>query len=263
MRILLKSFLIMITTLFFVGCTDVNTLCANEDDNTSQDTNSTSPDDNRSDNDDNGSLIPIDPIYPDDSNQTDPDDNKTDENITYTLHEDIKTTLFWVGESDHNSSAWDERWIENFGGVDNPDERDGYNPEAFTPDENPFYAALPFDDLDRDREAKEDRVDYIPWATEDDSQYESICKNRWIKITSNRKNVYAQWEDVGPSDDDKEYVFGDHKPIESGDIGLFVSPAVRDYLGIDINDTVDWEFVDNNSVPDGPWKDIVTISSSD
>jgi hypothetical protein len=35
--------------------------------------------------------------------------------------------------------------------------------------------------------------------------------------------------------------------------GLDVSPAVRDYLGIESTDVTDWKFVDFKDVPLGPW----------
>jgi hypothetical protein len=35
--------------------------------------------------------------------------------------------------------------------------------------------------------------------------------------------------------------------------GIDVSPAVRDYLGLGSPDLVDWRFVEQAEVPDGPW----------
>jgi hypothetical protein len=40
------------------------------------------------------------------------------------------------------------RWEGHFGGVDDPDRRDGYFLEGFVPKENPFYFALPYTDYD-------------------------------------------------------------------------------------------------------------------
>jgi hypothetical protein len=34
---------------------------------------------------------------------------------------------------------------------------------------------------------------------------------------------------------------------------LDVSPAVRDYLGLQPTDVTDWKFVDFSEVPHGPW----------
>lgn len=245
----MKIIFIVLMAFFLIGCEDVNTYCKSDtnDTNETNETNMNTPD----------------------PNTTYPDENTTypDENITYFVHENIKSSLFWVGEPDENNvsneeSAWDSLWQVHFGGIDTPDERNEYYPEAFTPSENPFYVALPYNDLDEDGYKKQDILTYIPWATENDPET-SICKNRWVKITANRKSAFAQWEDVDPSqENDIAYVFGTKSPTDSS-TGLAVSPAVRDYLGLDNNQTVDWEFVESNSVPDGPWRDIVTTSKSD
>jgi hypothetical protein len=67
---------------------------------------------------------------------------------------------------------------------------------------------------------------------------------------------YAQWEDVGPFHTDSAgYVFGDERPspnVNHG-AGIDVSPAVRDYLGLGPLDMVDWRFVEQATVPNGPW----------
>ena len=190
----------------------------------------------------------------------------------YFVHKDITTTLFWVGENadDDNGnisnrpSAWDEKWVKHYGGVDHPKKRDGYFPKKFIPKENPFYFALPYNDFDEDGNHKKDVTTVVPWAKDVLLvEGESICKNRWIKIMYKNKVAYAQWEDVGPfNEDDQVYVFGIAKP--ENDInkhaGLDVSPAVNDYLSLDGVDSVDWQFVDDKNVPDGPWKQIITTS---
>jgi len=199
-------------------------------------------------------------------------DSDPGETTTYTVHENISVTIFWTGEESSSAngnipnlaSAWDDMWMLNYGGVDDPDNRIGYYPSGFIPDENPFYFALPFNDFDENGNKKTDLSSYIPWATSNDDNTLSICKNRWIKITKGDKVAYAQWEDVGPfGEDDKAYVFGNSAPQNqiNNNAGLDVSPAVRDYLGLNDIDTVDWEFVDDGDVPDGPWKDRVTISN--
>ena len=51
------------------------------------------------------------------------------------------------------------------------------------------------------------------------------------------------------------YVFGNERPkpnLNQG-AGLDVSPAVRDYLGMNSTDVTDWKFVDFEEVPPGPW----------
>ena len=189
------------------------------------------------------------------------------------LHKDITATIFWVGEEASNknknipnlASAWDDMWMLIYGGIDTPDSRNGYYPTKFTPNENPFYFALPYNDFDSNGEKKKDISSYIPWVksnTDDNSI--SVCKNRWIKIAKNGKNAYAQWEDVGPfGEDDKDYVFGNSKPLNSinNNAGLDVSPAVRDYLGLSDIDTTFWEFVNEADVPDGPWKQKIITSN--
>ncbi len=190
----------------------------------------------------------------------------------YTMHEDITTTMFWTGEegSSENgyipnlASAWDNMWMLNYGGVDTPNDRNGYYPSSFTPTENPFYFALPYNDFDENGNKKTNISSYIPWASSGDNSSQSICKNRWIKITKGEKIAYAQWEDVGPfGEDDQEYVFGNSSPKNqiNNSAGLDVSPAVRDYLNLNDIDTVNWKFVNYTDVPDGPWRDIITDSN--
>jgi len=185
-------------------------------------------------------------------------------------HEDITSTVFWIGEnaSEENggianrASAWDDTWTVHYGGIDTPNARSGYYPEAFTPDENPFYVALPYNDFDENGEKKTDVAAYIPWVHQgEDTDNSSVCKNHWVKITKGDRTVYAQWEDVGPfGEDDEAYVFGTALPKNPLNFhaGIDVSPAVRDYLGLQDIDRVDWMFVEASDVPKGPWKEIVT-----
>jgi len=186
---------------------------------------------------------------------------------SYYLHKNITSTIFWVGEkgSDENknipnlASAWDDIWVYHYGGVDNPDSREGYYPKEFKPFENPFYVALPFNDFNENGEKKAN-LNFIPWYKE---TKESLCKNRWVKIIHNGKTAYAQWEDVGPfEEDDKDYVFGTAKPKNqiNSSAGIDLSPAVRDYLNLNDIDKVSWQFIDSKDVPNGPWKRITTKS---
>jgi hypothetical protein len=191
----------------------------------------------------------------------------------YALHQNISTTFFWVGEEagpengyiPNNASAWDDGWKNHFGGIDDPNSRNGYSPAAFTPLENPFYFALPYNDFDGSGNRRGAVGQTIPWASEKTwSADESMCKNRWIKITKGDKAAYAQWEDVGPfEENDTSYVFGSSTPHSTvnNHAGLDVSPAVRDYLGLGDMSTCNWQFVDSVDVPDGPWKQIVTSSN--
>jgi len=179
----------------------------------------------------------------------------------------IVSTVFWIGElptannpTPNTVSAWDRRWTSNYGGYDNPKpaSRDGFLPKDFTPGQNPFYFALPYNDITRTGTKASARA-VIPWF--DKSFYRSgrtVLKGRWIAIRKGDLICYAQWEDVGPFEtDDSKYVFGDQRPKTKGNrgAGLDVSPAVRDFLEFPSgHDTVDWRFVDIDEVPDGPWR---------
>lgn len=190
----------------------------------------------------------------------------------YPIHRNISTTYFWAGEeadADNKNisnlpSAWDEDWVKHFGGIDDPDNRSGFSPAGFTPKENPFYFALPYNDFNEKGNQKNDAAALAMWS--DGKKFgaeKSMCKNQWIKITKGNKTAYAQWEDVGPfGEDDKAYVFGGSAPKskENSHAGLDVSPAVHDYLSLGDVDKTDWQFVDAADVPDGPWKKIVTTS---
>jgi hypothetical protein len=185
-------------------------------------------------------------------------------------HTNILTTYFWVGEdasADNGGianaqSAWDDKWAQHYGGVDNPGSRNGYTPAGFTPKENPFYIALPYNDLDENGNRKP-TASNCPQASNPVQKNYSWCKNSWVAIRHGNKIAYAQWEDVGPFlEDDFNYVFGSAAPSNKRDAkaGLDVSPAIRDYLGLQDVDRTDWTFVPASAVPDGPLKQFVTTS---
>ena len=177
----------------------------------------------------------------------------------------IVTTIFWIGEkpSENNpvpnrASSWDKEWTKNYGGLDDPApaHRSNYMPVKFTPGLNPFYCALPYNDKAKEGHRPEaSRV--VPWFNE---AYQgpavSTCKGRWIAIRKGNRTAYAQWEDAGPFRTDHwQYVFGNERPkpnLNKG-AGLDVSPAVRDYLGLQPTDVTDWRFVEFSEVPRGPW----------
>lgn len=198
--------------------------------------------------------------------------NEDSASSEYALHNNITVTVFWIGEEaseengyiSNSKSAWDYEWEQHYGGLDDPNNRDGYYPAAFTPKENPFYFALPYNDFDDNGLRKSDVESYIPWASEGNyTSVQSMCKNRWVKIIKNDKIAYAQWEDVGPfGENDYKYVFGTALPenLINNYAGLDVSPAVRDYLDITDVDIVNWQFVNDDEVPEGPWKTIITTS---
>lgn len=187
-------------------------------------------------------------------------------------HASILTTVFWVGEPSgsqtgyvsNRNSAWDAQWVENFGGTDHPFKRIGFQPAGFKPKQNPFYVALPFNDLVHrllDRPVVCRFLNYWKTAIRKPSRSGSLCKNQWLAIRFQAKTCFAQWQDVGPlySDDDS-YVFGFHEPRSHAlkMAGLDVSPAVRDFLSFPGNGKTDWHFVAESMVPPGPWSEIVT-----
>jgi len=178
-----------------------------------------------------------------------------------------RATVFWVGESatddnDHianHKSAWDAKWLEHFGGIDDPENRCGFAPCAFKPKENPFYVALPYDDMEEDGSRKANNG-FIPWNNPAAKQ--SLLKNRWIAVRANGATCYAQWQDVGPfENDDAAYVFGTAslpKNVKGVKAGIDLSPAVRDCLKVGGIAEVKWRHVEAQEVPDGPWKRTVT-----
>jgi hypothetical protein len=92
-------------------------------------------------------------------------------------------------------------------------------------------------------------------------------KNRWIKVRRDGITAYAQVEDCGPYEYfDESYVFKCSSPKNkiANNAGMDVSPALRDYLRFDglnnAENKVDWQFIDFECVPDGPWKEIITTS---
>lgn len=177
----------------------------------------------------------------------------------------IVTTVFWVGEQPtqnnpvpNHKSSWDVNWAANFGGYDNPSPatRRNFIPIKFTPRQNPFYIALPYNDVTRGTTKPEARK-AIPWFKQAfERPGKSVCKGRWIAIKYQNRICYAQWEDCGPFRTDHwQYVFGNETPrpnLNQG-AGLDISPAVRDYLGMSNKDVCDWKFVEARDVPAGPW----------
>ena len=160
----------------------------------------------------------------------------------------------------HNSSSsWDLNWTSSFGAFDNPTAaaRRGYIPANFVPRQNPFYCALPYNDVTRGTTKPESRL-CIPWFKDEFvREGQSVCRDRWIRNRNRSgKDCYAQWSDCGPFRTDHwQYVFGDERPKPNLNQGaaLDVSPAVRDFLGLSMTDVTDWQFVEFKDVPRGPW----------
>ncbi len=189
----------------------------------------------------------------------------------YPWHFDITATYFYIGElptknnpTPNTASSWDSAWDDNYGGFDDPNPANRcprtYCPKGFTPRLNPFYVALPYNDIQKGG-PKPEASRVIPWYRRDkEGKYESVCRGMWVQIYYNGKYCFAQWEDCGPFvTDDWQYVFGGARPKNEKNkaAGIDISPAVRDYLGIPGGMAkVHWRFVDFHLVPGGPWAKI-------
>jgi hypothetical protein len=181
---------------------------------------------------------------------------------------DIVATVFWVGESPtannpvpNDKSSWDTEWVKNFGGFDDPDRArrtDHFTPSAFTPKQNPFYIALPYNDVVDYNTHKSSAKRVIPWFPQKFTREgKTVLKGVWVAIRHGNRVCYAQWEDCGPFEtDDVDYVFGNARPrnTQNNGAGIDISPAVRDYLGLSSMSRCDWRFVDVSEVPAGPWR---------
>ncbi|MFZ4682803.1 MAG: hypothetical protein ACOYMS_09890 [Terrimicrobiaceae bacterium] len=183
----------------------------------------------------------------------------------YPWKRNIVTTVFWIGETPtvnnptpNHKSSWDVNWARNYGGFDDPDpaRRRNFLPAKFVPRQNPFYVALPYNDVTRGTTKPEARK-AIPWFKQAfERPGKSVVKGRWLAIKHGSRICYAQWEDCGPFRTDHwQYVFGNEipRPNLNQGAGLDVSPAVRDYLGMSGKDVCDWKFVEARDVPAGPW----------
>ena len=186
----------------------------------------------------------------------------------YSWKTDIVGTVFWVGEQPgqnnpvpNTRSSWDVNWMARFGGVDDPNptrRTEGFHPAGFVPMQNPFYVALPYNDIRSSSNTKDEAAKIIPWFKESfQKEGRSVCHNRWIAIHHRGRVCFAQWSDCGPfTTSDSSYVFGESRPTntKNGGAGIDLSPAVRDFLGFRSGDTCDWRFVDEHEIAEGPWK---------
>ncbi|MBM9467047.1 hypothetical protein [Nakamurella leprariae] len=227
------------------------------------------------------------------SSQSDADPGPGVVEREYPWHTDIVATTFWVGEifdpdAEDGSqvlSTYDDRWMEHYGGCDGvvvdgdcrteprTADRDFF-PTAMTPRENPFYLDVPFDDLNDER-GSASRGEVVPWAGDPgwaelvDDPGASLMKNRWVQLRRGDRECYGQVQDAGPGEyADTAYVFGDEdaRPANAryGGAGMDVSPALNgclEFADLDGDtDRLDWRFVQEQDVPDGPWRILVTTS---
>jgi len=179
--------------------------------------------------------------------------------------ENITATIFWVGEEAcranpvHNkASSWDMRWVKTFGGVDHPYKRSGFHPKGFKPKANPFYVALPYNDIgSKTNRHKAEASKVIWWYSQKyQTKYLSVCKGKWIAIKHGDRICYAQWQDCGPFlTNDWEYVFKGKRPktTKNDSAGIDLSPAIRDYLKLKSGEKVAWKFVEEAEIERGPW----------
>jgi len=180
----------------------------------------------------------------------------------YPIHYEIHTIVSWVGQNfggglTNSMSAWDPNWQIDFGGVDDPLNRNGSNPAEFIPKMNPFYFALPYNDLDSMGNRKQSAFQLVPWAHSlNYPDGTSMLKGRYIAIMCENKTAYGQWEDAGPYlTTDAGYVFGQGRPENpnQNNAGLAVSPAIADYIGFldggNGTASCDWKFVESYEVP--------------
>lgn len=191
----------------------------------------------------------------------------------YPWRQNITATVFWIGEqptqnnpTPNHMSSWDQAWASNFGGYDNPDpsarmadhRSNEFRPKNFTPRLNPFYVALPYNDVAGWARHKPEAAKVIPWfARMRPEPGKTVLKGRWVQIYNGKRSCYAQWEDCGPwVTDDYEYVFLGKKPKNTSNKGaaIDISPAIRDYMGLQSGQKCHWRFVEAAQVPFGPWK---------
>ena len=164
-------------------------------------------------------------------------------------------SIFWIWEEANSSnayitndvSAWDVKWVKHL--------NDWI--------ENKFYFALPYNDFNNNWRRKDNSKD-IPWYwVKNWERYESIVKNRWVKITYKWKTVFAQWEDVWPlNTNDVDYVFWNKASKNTFWLkaGIDLSPSTSDYLWINSSWYVDWNFVPDYCVLEWPWTKTITTT---
>ena len=191
----------------------------------------------------------------------------------YPWKQHITATVFWIGEDathrnpvPNHKSSWDQQWKQNFGGFDDPDPEarvadhrtSDFRPKNFIPKLNPFYIALPYNDVQTYRSHKPEASKVIPWFNRINPRPgRTSLKGKWVQIYHEGRSCYAQWEDCGPwVTDDWQYVFGDKQPKNRSNkaAGIDISPSVRDYLGLQSGEKCHWRFVEDAQVPYGPWK---------
>src|SRR5260370_4125402 len=119
----------------------------------------------------------------------------------YIWQNNIVTSVFWIGETasgnnpiPNQASAWDLNWSQSYGGLDVPDSgnRRGFLPGTFVPHQNPFYVALPYNDVANGK-TKSEAAQVIPWFK--DTFFRSgqtVLKARWVAIRKSARPSHSQ-----------------------------------------------------------------------
>ena len=88
------------------------------------------------------------------------------------------------------ASCWDPHWAKNYGGIGRAGAAQrtaDYIPAAFIPRQNPFYVALPYNDMEHGAH-KAEATKVIPVVCEElQGPSKSVCKGRWIAIRFGNK----------------------------------------------------------------------------
>jgi hypothetical protein len=173
------------------------------------------------------------------------------EGSNYPWHYDITATMFWLGEE----AGPDNGWISNVSTAWESPVADSVNE---------WYIAVPYNDMeyvDGQTQNKAEVVQ-IPWYDESLAEgydFYSYIKNRWIMVQAGDKVAYGQIVDSGPHGEELfDYVINGgafSNPASSNNAGIDLSPVMTEHLGLDGRDPVDWKFVEESEVPEGPWKE--------
>ncbi len=131
------------------------------------------------------------------------------------MEKEFVTTLFWIGKSMKKAHGTRLGQPPTEGLTEPKKEFFAGNQtrQRFVPRQNPFYVALPYNDLIRNQFRPEAPL-VIPWFQQTyTGPGVSVCRHRWVAIRKGDRTCYAQWEDCGPYREDHfQYVFQDERP---------------------------------------------------
>jgi len=76
--------------------------------------------------------------------------------------------------------------------IPTPSARRDYIPVAYIPKQNPFYCALPYNDVTKDQFKPEAQL-VIPWFKQSyTGPGQSVCRHRWIAIRKGNRAAKTQ-----------------------------------------------------------------------